>query len=68
MRIEIPKKDWHMELADAIERSADGDEIVCHSEEMKKLGEGAKKRMCPNKQVSFTVESRRTDFGIANLG
>lgn len=57
MRVEMPETDWHMKLADAIDNAKPGDVIVCHSEDMKRLGERAKNRMCPDKEIVFEVES-----------
>lgn len=55
-RIEIPRRNWNNELANAIENSSNGDVIVCHSQEMMELAERAKERMCPDKIISFELE------------
>ncbi len=56
----IPRRDWHMKLADAIEKADGGDTIVCFDEEMQKLGESARLRMCPNKTLKFRLPSEVT--------
>ncbi len=55
MNITIPNANWTTKLIDAIENSADGDVIICHSEAMKKSAERAKARMCAGKAITFTV-------------
>ena len=57
MRRDIPYANWHMHLLDAIADAEDGDEIVCHSEAMAELAKIAVKRMCPGKDLLFTVSS-----------
>ena len=52
----IPRVDGHLALADAIEQAENGDTIVCLSEAMQSLGEKARMRMCPEKNVLFTLE------------
>ena len=56
MKHTIPRADWHMKLADAIEKASAGDTIVCHSEAMKHLGESARKWLCPDKDLVFVLE------------
>ena len=55
MRHVIPLKNWHMELANAIDNANDGDTIVVHDEDMKQLALSAKSRMCPDKQLEFEL-------------
>jgi hypothetical protein len=55
MRHEIPKKNWHMQLADVIKRAADGDTIVGTST-MIELAQRAQKRMCPAKTLTWEVQ------------
>ncbi len=71
MKITIPRANWHMALADAIEKAAPGDTILCHEEAMAELGRIAQSRMCPDKQLTFEIErcldlftiyERPTDF------
>lgn len=47
---------WHMQLADVIESAQDGDTIAVPSEAVAELGEMARERMCPNKELTFIVE------------
>jgi len=51
----IPHANWHMALAIAIEETQDGDTIVVHNDAERELGEIAKERMCPQKQITFEV-------------
>ncbi len=53
--IVIPEADWLMKLADAIEDSMDGDVIIVSSEAKQELGQSAKDRMCPDKNVTIVV-------------
>jgi hypothetical protein len=55
MKHTVPYVNWHMALADVIEKAQDGDEIVCHSKAMADLGERARLRMCPEKHLMFSV-------------
>lgn len=45
-----------MQLADVIESAQDGDTIAVPSEAVAELGEMARERMCPNKELTFIVE------------
>lgn len=53
----VPAANGTMALADLIEKSSDGDEIIVSSEAMRELGERAHQRMCPTKTLTFTVKS-----------
>ena len=57
MRHQIPRANWHMVLADAIDKAEPGDTIVCHTEEMRELGLQARARMCPDKELIFDLET-----------
>lgn len=57
MRHRIPRANWHMKLADAIDDAEPGDAIVCHNADMKALGERARIRMCPGKPLTFELEN-----------
>ena len=52
----IPTGNWHIALADNIELAKDGDVIIVQNESQKELGESAKQRMCPKKQIIFEVK------------
>ena len=56
MKHVIPTVNWHMALADAIDASQDGDVIVVQNEAQKELGEIAKSRVCPDKNITFEVK------------
>ena len=60
MRHLIPRRDWHMKLAEAIQKASEGDTIVCFDEEMQELGERARLRMCPDKPLKFKLPSEVT--------
>ena len=51
----IPSSNWPTALWAAIDCSVDGDIIVILNEAMRELGEEAKERMCPNKEITFEV-------------
>lgn len=61
MKIQIPRRNWPMTLASAIEASAPGDTIMVHSEDMRELALRAQKRMCPGKTLTFAVEQEDPD-------
>lgn len=56
MRIELPVANWPTALTDAIEKSIDGDVILCHNEHMLRLEIQAKSRMCPDKDIKFEIK------------
>ncbi len=51
----IPAGNWTTALADTIEQSSNGDIIIVSDEAEKEMGESAKARMCPDKQITFEV-------------
>jgi hypothetical protein len=51
----IPRQNWHIALASAIKDCPDGSTIMCHTSEMIELGHSAKERMCPNKNITFSL-------------
>ena len=51
----IPAGNWHIALAEVINDAASGDRIIVDTDEKKELGEIAKGRMCPDKDVTFEV-------------
>lgn len=53
----LPMANWHMALADIIERADDGDVVIVPDEFTKELGERAKQRMCPDKKLTFEVNN-----------
>ena len=56
MEFRLPRRNWHMALADAIKQSSDGDIIIVFSKVMLELGLSAKMRMCPDKLLTFEIE------------
>lgn len=56
MKHVIPAKNWHLEIADALEHAITGDEIVVRTDEQRQLAESARHRMCPGKLLFFVVE------------
>ena len=56
MKIAIPKYDYLSHMFSAINTSKPGDVIVVNTEEQKQLGERAKGRMCPDKDITFEVK------------
>ena len=57
MRYRITPAGWTTILAAFIDQTQDGDVIVVPSEEMKALAERARRRMCPEKAITFEVEA-----------
>jgi hypothetical protein len=51
----VPEVNWHMVLADIIDTAVDGDTVLCCTESMVELGQGAHSRMCPQKKLMFVV-------------
>lgn len=60
MTIKIPRGNWYMKLASAIEDAPRGATVECHSEAMKELGEGARTRMGRD-DVKFIVKEKDDD-------
>jgi len=57
MRHIIPNEaNWHTHLAGILGSSRPGDIIVCFSDSVRELADRAKRRMCPDKQLTFIVE------------
>lgn len=56
MKLIIPSRNWTTELAKAIENAKPGDIIIVKTKAQIELGQGAKKRMCPSKDISFQLE------------
>ncbi len=54
--ITIPRRNWHMELADAIESAEPDETIEVHSDDMRELAKSAHQRMCPTKPLTFVVK------------
>ena len=54
--IVIPKANWHMALAAAIEHAPDGEIIHVRTKSQAELGKRAHARMCPNKTLTFEFE------------
>lgn len=51
----IPRTNWPMHLADAIEQAREGDTIIVHNESMHQLALEAAHRMCPDKSLTFVI-------------
>lgn len=53
--IVINRVNWPVKLADAVRDSQDGDVIQVATEAMRELGERAKARMCPDKNIAIVL-------------
>lgn len=55
MKHTVPVSNWHTALIETIHRAQDGDTIVVHTDAMRELGERARARICPSKNITFEV-------------
>ena len=55
MKHTVPVSNWTVTLADLIGTARDGDTIEVHNESMKILARRAHQRMCPDKDLTFSV-------------
>lgn len=51
----IKPANWHMQIADAIKRSDDGDTLIVHTDAQKELAERALARMRPGLKLTIEV-------------